>query len=290
MELLQLKYFMKVAKVQHMTKAANELYISQSSLSRTINRLEEDLGVELFKRDGRQIKLNEYGNIFLKRVEKAFYELEEGKIEIKELLGMKSRTITVGATITMLLPDVFKEFLRINPNIKFQLFQLSTKEIEKRLEEGTIDFAISTPPIKKKGVISIPLKKDKFFLAVDKDHPFSKKKSVKIKEIKNEPIIALTTDYIFQENIKNLCIENGFEPNIMFESNDIEVMFKLVLDNFGVAFMPEYWWDTDRTNFPVKIELSDVSTERTISLSWNEKNTLTKDLEEFKTFLIHFFK
>lgn len=129
MELLQLKYFMKVAKVQHMTKAANELYISQSSLSRTINRLEEDLGVELFKRDGRQIKLNEYGNIFLKRVEKAFYELEEGKIEIKELFGMKSRTITVGATITMLLPDVFKEFLRINPNIKFQLFQLSTKEI-----------------------------------------------------------------------------------------------------------------------------------------------------------------
>lgn len=289
MELLQLKYFIKVAKVQHMTKAANELYISQSSLSRTISRLEEDLGVELFKREGRQIRLNEYGEAFLKRVENAFYEIEQGKKEINNLKGIEEKTIVVGATITRLLPDAFQEFLRRKPNIKFKLLQLTTKDMEKKLEEGKIDFAISTPLIEKSGVISIPLKKEKIFLAVSKENSLSRKKKIKIKDIENQSFIALTTDYSFQKNIEKLCAENGFIPNIMFESNDVEVMFKLVLDNFGIAFMPEYWWDKERSNLPIKIEIEDTKAERLIGVSWNEKKVLSKELIEFKEFLIEYF-
>lgn len=290
MELLQLKYFMKVAKVEHMTKAANELYISQSSLSRTINRLEEDLGVPLFKREGRQIKLNEYGKVFLKRVENAFYEIDQGKKEINDIKGMEEKTIVVGATITRLLPDAFQEFLKRKPNIKFKLFQLTTKDIEKELEEGKIDFAISTPLIEREDVVSIPLKKEKVFLAVSKNHILAKRKKVKIKEIEKEAFIALTTDYSFQKNIEKLCIEKGFKPNIMFESNDVEVLFKLVLDDLGIAFMPEYWWNEERINLPVKIEIEDILGERLIGVSWNKKEKLSKELIEFKEFLIEYFK
>ncbi|WP_297633192.1 LysR family transcriptional regulator [uncultured Clostridium sp.] len=290
MELLQLKYFMKVAQVQHMTKAANELYISQSSLSRTISRLEEDLGTELFKRDGRRIKLNECGEAFLKRVENAFYEIEQGKREIDKLKGIEKKTIVVGATITRLLPDVFQEFLRERPNIRFKLFQLSTKEIEKELEEGKIDFAISTPLIEKDGVISKELKKEKFFLATSKKHPLAKRKRINIEELETEIFIALSTEYTFQKNIEEMCIANGFTPNIMFESNDIEVLFKLVLDDFGIAIMPEYWWDEERKNLPMKIEIENIYSNRVIGVSWNERKELSEELVDFKEFLVQYFK
>lgn len=82
MELLQLKYFLEVARLEHMTDAARSLHVTQSSLSKTIGRLEEDLGVLLFDRIGRKLRLNEFGSRFYRRAERALFELEQGKQEI----------------------------------------------------------------------------------------------------------------------------------------------------------------------------------------------------------------
>lgn len=96
MELLQLKYFQTVARLEHMTKAAEELHIAQPSLSKTIARLEKDLGVPLFDRQGRQITLNPFGKVFLKRVERIFHELSEGEREIKDLANLQQRLYYTG--------------------------------------------------------------------------------------------------------------------------------------------------------------------------------------------------
>lgn len=290
MELLQLKYFQKVAKLEHMTKAAEELHISQSSLSRTIKRLEDDLEVKLFERDGRDIRLNNYGAMFLERVERIFMELEEGRLEIKEKEGIENRTIRVGATITRLLPKLFKEFLELYPEVKFQLFQLHSKDVEIQLEEGKIDFAITTPMIEKKNIRSMALKKEKLFLAVSKEHPLASRRTINLNELSDQSFITLTSDYNFQNAIEKLCESRGFSPKIMFESNDIEVIFKLVLEGFGIAFMPAYWWDEDRKTLPVKIEIEEGISERVIAISWNEKHSLTKVAKEFKAFTTKYFQ
>src|SRR5690606_25174153 len=93
MELLQLNYFLTVAKHEHMTKAAQELRIAQPALSRTIQRLEEDLGVPLFDRKGRQICLNSFGKAFEAKVKAALHLLEEGRREIEDLSGLKQGRI-----------------------------------------------------------------------------------------------------------------------------------------------------------------------------------------------------
>jgi DNA-binding transcriptional LysR family regulator len=90
MELLQLHYFQTVARLEHMTKAAEELKIAQPSLSKTISRLEEDLGAPLFNRQGRNIRLNQFGKVFLTRVDRIFRELEEGKREIRDMAGLNN--------------------------------------------------------------------------------------------------------------------------------------------------------------------------------------------------------
>lgn len=99
MEILQPQYFQTVARLEHMTKAAEQLQIAQPSLSKTISRLEEDLGVALFDREHRKIRLNAAGRIFLNRVERAFAELNEGRREIVELADQDQKNITLAVTI-----------------------------------------------------------------------------------------------------------------------------------------------------------------------------------------------
>ena len=88
MELTQLRYFKKVAKTEHITKAAEELHITQPALSRTISRLEEQVGVRLFDRNNNKIRLNSFGYVFLKRVERAFSELDDGLKEVSDMYSL----------------------------------------------------------------------------------------------------------------------------------------------------------------------------------------------------------
>ncbi|WP_408891988.1 LysR family transcriptional regulator [Paenibacillus taichungensis] len=289
MELLQLKYFQKVAKLQHMTKAAQELHIAQSSLSRTISRLEEDLGVPLFEREGRQIRLNTFGQCFIKRVEKVFNELEEGKKEIADLQEEENRTIVVGATITRMLPDLFKEFLTVYPKVKFQLFQFSNTEIQERIQEGDIDLCFSSPPINQSGIVSVPIVTEEFYLAVPPNHDLANRNTVQLSEIVEESFISLTMDYSFQQNLNLLCEQSGFIPKIMFESNDLEVIGKLVIDGFGVAFMPGYWWKEDRVNLPIKVPINSPYSQRVIGLSWKEERYISNIANDFREFAVQYF-
>lgn len=132
MELLQLKYFQVVARLENVTRAAEELRIAQPSLSKTIARLEKSVGVPLFERKGKRIRLNQFGKTFLKRVNRSFLELEEGQREITELSGLERGSITVGATTSRLLPSLLSEYLTNHPQVKFRLFQvIHQAEIQK---------------------------------------------------------------------------------------------------------------------------------------------------------------
>src|SRR5438309_3725141 len=106
MDLLQLKYFQTVARLEHMTQAARQLEIAQPSLSQTIARLEEELGVPLFDRQGRQIRLNQFGRTFLRRVERIFAELEDGRRELADLAGLEQGRVSLSMFSTPLLPDL----------------------------------------------------------------------------------------------------------------------------------------------------------------------------------------
>src|SRR5579884_4252519 len=104
MDLLQLRYFQTVARLEHMTQAAQELYISQSSLSKTIIHLEHELGVSLFDRQGRKIQLNQYGKAFLRRVEQVFAALDDGQRELADLAEGKQGQVSLASMSIYLLP------------------------------------------------------------------------------------------------------------------------------------------------------------------------------------------
>lgn len=130
MELLQLKYFVIVARLEHMTRAAEELGIAQPALSKTIATLEKSLGVLLFDRHGKYIRLNQNGKIFLKRAEQALTALEDGKRELADLseetFGVIKLAVIVGSN---LLPDLLSSFRLQYPHIKFNVLESFSRSV-----------------------------------------------------------------------------------------------------------------------------------------------------------------
>lgn len=293
MELLQLKYFQVVAKLENMTRAAEELHIAQPSLSKTITRLEESIGVPLFDRQGRRIRLNQFGQTFLKRVERSFKELEEGQREVADLAGLEHGSVTVGAIIPQQLPHIFREYLKNYPHVKFRLLQVTQHlEIQELLMNGEIDLCISTLPIDQAEIHCEPLMVEEIFLAVPAGHRLANRNSIKLIEIADELFIHQTKESGLFEITNNFCHQAGFVPNISnisFESTTPEVICGLVKTGFGNAFIPAYWWDKINTDSMVKIHIENPICQRTIWLSWLKEHYLSLAARDFKKFVIEYY-
>lgn len=289
MEFLQLKYFQIVAKYEHITQAANELHISQPSLSKVITRLEQELGVPLFDRQGRNIRLNSFGKAFLKRVERIFLEVEDGKRELLDMSGLEQGRISIALTSLSLFPSKFESFLENHPNIRFRQVLASTAEMRRQLEDGTIDLCISSPRIEGPGVVCIPLITEEIFLAVPKEHRFAGRESIELREASQESFISMERGFGFRDITDEFCRSAGFQPNIIFEGDLAGSLISLVNAGLGIAFFPNPSMRELSVQVPELIRISNPVCQRTISLSYLEGHYLSQAAREFCRYLTRSF-
>jgi LysR family transcriptional regulator, transcription activator of glutamate synthase operon len=239
MELLQLKYFQTVARLQHISKAAEELNVSQPSLSIMIARLEEELGAKLFDRVGRNIELNAAGQAFLTRIDAVFCELQSARDEVKEINGILSKRITIATTNSRLLFGILKNYLVNHDEVEIRQSYETSDKIEKLLHSGNIDFCLTTPPITGKEITCAVLKEDDIVLIVPKDHRLAHRTSIRLIEVAKDPFIALVQNYNYRGIMDMLCRSAGFVPNIAFEVDDA-LMSEMMSLGRGVALLPRY--------------------------------------------------
>ncbi|MBT2723122.1 LysR family transcriptional regulator [Bacillus sp. ISL-46] len=289
MEFLQLQYFQTVARLEHMTKAAEELQIAQPSLSKTIARLEEDLGVPLFDRKNRQLRLNDYGKLFLDRVNRIFLELNEGKREIAERAHQRQTQITLAVSIPRVLPELLSSFLKLFPEIKFQQVLESTSSMKSRLEKAEIDFGISSVPIEGTDIVWEPLMTEEIYLIVPPEHRLSRREEIFLNEVKDEPIIGMNTGFGFRNLTDEFCRKAGFVPNIAFEGDEPGVIGDLVKQGLGIAFIPEISWLHHTNPFPNKLRIIEPKCQRTIGLGWSKRRYLSEAGQEFRQYVIEYF-
>lgn len=290
MELLQLHYFQTVARLEHMTKAAEELNIAQPSLSKTISRLEEDLGVSLFERQNRQIKLNRFGKLFLNRVERVFMEINEGRREIMEKVNLDEHTISMAVSIPRVLPDLIGSFLKDNPQVRFQQFVHSMSTTKRQLKNGEIDFCISSIPLEDEDIVWEPLMTEEIFLIVPPGHRLEGRDEIELKEVRNELFISMNTGYGLRNLTDEFCLRAGFSPTISFEGDEPGVIGDLVRQGLGIAFIPAISWMNRRSPFPHKIRILNPTCQRTIGLGWSKRRHFTKTAKAFHPFMIDYFK
>ncbi|MEC1722936.1 LysR family transcriptional regulator [Schinkia azotoformans] len=241
MEWHQITYFQTVAKMQHITQAAEQLAISQPALSRSIAKLEDELGVKLFNRKGRNIYLNRYGEMFLKRVEQAIKQIEIGTQEVLQDIHPESGTINLAFLPSLgmsFVPDILSTYRSEFPNVKFLLHQTSNQEIFSQVKSGKVDLALFSLLEDDEDLIWEPLMTEELFLIVSKNHWLAEYDEVDLKMIENEPFISFREGYGLRTILHNFCLEAGLAPDIVFEGEDIGTVSGLVSANLGVSIVP----------------------------------------------------
>ena len=197
MNLKQLEYFRMIAELEHFTKASEKLLISQSSLSHSIKELEAELGVELFMRQGRNVKLTKYGQMFLPFVEQALDTLGEGCQRLRDYVDPNTGTLNIAVPPSL---SAFISYMTVfyisetgRSNVNFQISQVSTyDEISRQVLQGEIDLAFSTnidSPLINRALVG----HHEMVLLVSKNHRLANQSSVDLKEIDGERFIHYTT-------------------------------------------------------------------------------------------------
>ncbi|MDR7001082.1 LysR family transcriptional regulator [Neobacillus niacini] len=291
MEWDQINYFQTVAKVQHFTKAAKLLSISQPALSRSIANLEEELGVQLFDRKGRNIYLNRYGEMFLNRVEQSIKQIEIGKQEIWDEIHPDHGSIALSflpSLGTSVVPEILSSYQNKFAHVKFQLHQASNQQIINQLKSRKVDLALIMHLHDDNELIYEPLLTEDLFLIVSNDHWLADYKEVDLKIIENEPIISFKDGYELQAIIHHLCQNAGFSPNIVFEGEDVGTVSGLVGAKLGVSLVPDLQV-LDKSKIRL-IRVNNPICKREIGIAWLKDCYKSPVVERFIPFVQRLFK
>lgn len=243
MELNQLRYFQVVAKHQHMTRAANELQISQSSLSKTITALEKDVGANLFDRIGGRIVLNAVGKQFLERIDRSLMEIDDA---VREANTNDTGQVTFAAGNSATCASYMYNFIQKHLSIRLNHYPMPNKRMHEALEQGGIDFALSYDNLTSEKILWQPLVKEEVLLLVSCRHASADRNYADLEEFKDDLFIFNNSDFGATEIGDYFCKQAGFEPRILFEGDEPRLALRLVSDNYGVMFMStyEYRWHT----------------------------------------------
>jgi DNA-binding transcriptional LysR family regulator len=276
-----LRIFIEVVKEGSMRAAAAKLYISQPTVSQAIRELEEHYGVLLFERLKRRLYITDAGKklfAYAKRVLKEFDELEE------KMLGLGRREkIRIGSTITVgesILSDLINELTKKEPNIEVYSYMNNTRAIEAKLLNYEIDIGIVEGEIKSPDLICIPEVKDYLVLICSTDHPFAKRKTVKLKELANESFAMREKGSGTRELFERYMIDSGIEIKIAFEGNSPEAIKKEVINNSYLAVLSVLLVETEVKNSQIHvIECADGAWDRYFSIVYHKDKVLTKGME-----------
>lgn len=221
MELNQLNYFRMVARLENMTKAAEELYISQPNLSTSISRLESNLGIQLFQRARGHIYLTEAGRKFLEHVEVVFSELESAEFQLQEEQEYKMDSIAVGSGAFGIIPALFMRCYQDYGLIPSTQMLLANGEVEQQVREGTLDLGIMTTRPKLQELEYECLGESPLVAVMRNTNPIVCPGPVGIYYFRQAHFVCNTL-YLDRDQLNDLCVKSGFQPNIVRVSNEQE--------------------------------------------------------------------
>lgn len=293
MELRQLKYFMEVARVEHMTKASENLHVAQSAVSRQITKLEEELGVHLFDRVGRNMQLTSVGQDFLKQAAIALNELQKAEALVTEYTDPAKGTVRVGlpnSLSTKVLPSVISTFREKYPQITYQFMEGTNEELTEMLLSGVLDMTFLSPvPESSEQIEAIRFFDEKLKLIVPKTHPLAENFTVSLKELASEKFVLYPEDFDLYKIVTKGANKKGFEPQIAFQSRDFYTIQGLVGAGLGISILPEMILDGAIFKETKSIALRDKELRRSVGIITTKKRNLSPSENLFRSFIISFF-
>lgn len=287
MNLPQLYYFIKLAELQHYTKAAKELYIAQPSLSDSIASLESELGISLFQKKGRNVTLTKYGEEFYIHVSQALNELERGIATMKMHSGQLGGTIDVGCIPTLLgdfLPTAIQNYMKKNPQAKFNIFQGMSIEVAHGVAAGKYDLGFCSMVEEEPDLLFVPIMAQELVLIVNDAHPLSERKEVCLSELKNYNLTTYRESIPIGKVVRNLLQQHEVEATFSY---DDEISIGGVISESNLAAIVARTPFLKQFDNLVLIPLSDVPKDtRLIYMTFSRKNFVSSSVEAFADFIV----
>lgn len=292
MELRQIYYFIEVAKREHVTEAAQNLHVAQSAVSRQISLLEDELGVSLFTREGRNVKLTQIGRVFLDHVQQAVSEIEKAKEKIEDYLNPELGVIRLGFSTSLsihTLPLVLSQFRAEHPDVSFQLHQGSTRYLIESIEKGHLDIAFAAPvPLNHDSINGTIFYMEKLWAILPSNHVLADSSSIRLSQLRQEQFVSFRTGLPLHESVKAACLAAGFTPKFTFEGEDMDTIKALVASGFGVALIPEHT-SLELSNELVRVPISEPDVSRSVGIMIPRNRELAPSEKMLYTHLRHFY-
>ncbi|MBE2285870.1 MAG: LysR family transcriptional regulator [Prosthecobacter sp.] len=265
-----LEQFVALARTKNFTRAAEELHLSQSALSRAIQKLEDQLGQPVFERKPREVVLTEIGELLLERAKHILQLMEHTFSELSEA-GRRGR-IRLGTIPTIapyFLPGLLSSFAKKHPDIAVIVQEDTTESLIKRCNHGEIDLAILALPLLAKNLEVEPLFDEELLLVVPSGHPLASSKTVAIDAVEHFPFVMLNEAHCLTDNIASFCRRKAVQPVTVERTSQLATVQELVALDHGVSIVPAMARKIDTSVHRVYRSFSGEKPQRTVAMMWN---------------------
>lgn len=287
MELRHLRYFEAVARHSHVTRAAAELHIAQPALSKQISQLEQELGVALFDRVGRNVRLTEAGEALLPHARAVMAQVEAARAEMAERIGLRRGRATVGTPPTVgnqLLPPVLAGFNKRYPGIELRLHEAGVQTLLDLLETGLTDVAVVTLPVEDANLTVVPLFAEEMVVAVWRSHRMAERGETTLKELSEDPWVLSPENYELREATLNACETAGFTPRVVLDGGETDTLLRFVAAGLGVALVPRLAVLNATDLVPLRV--CDQKLQRALGLVWRGDRVASPAARALREYLV----
>ena len=275
MELHQLRYVLAVARAGSFSRAAEDLFLAQPSLSVQIRKLEKELGIALFDRLGRRVVLTAAGEEFVAHVQQALAHLDRARAGAAAVRSLQGGRVSIGVLPSVgagLLPGVLADFRREYPDVEVRLTEHNVSaEFERMVEDGRLDLAVIRAPWARPGLVGRSIVREPVVALVPPEHPLADRSDIALVELKSEKFVAMQRDYGLRELLEQICNRAGFEPTVTVETTQLSVLQGMVASGLGVSLLPEL----AGAGYPVTIPIDDDGAARELGIVHRARTPLS---------------
>ncbi|MEE3263088.1 MAG: LysR family transcriptional regulator [Candidatus Latescibacterota bacterium] len=274
MNLHHLRYFLAVSRTSSFTQAAQQLHVTQPTVSGGVAELERELGVRLFHREGRRVELTMEGRTlssYALRIEDLVDEAQDRVSAGGPVAGDSFGFGAIDAAVIYLLPDSLGRYTDQHPDVQLSIQVAPSRYLADDLLANRSEFAVLSLPYEHPRLDTLPVLRDEMPLVVGAHHPFAGKRSVRLDQVAEETLILFHPDSVSRKIVDEHFGEAGLSPRVVMEMRSPEAMRKLVEAGVGVSFLPRIAVAESLASGAVKrVKVRGVTFERDIGLAWRK--------------------
>lgn len=289
MTITQLYYVLAVAEQQNFTKAAEKCFVTQPTLSMQIQKLEDELSIQIFDRTKKPIELTEVGKKIVtqaRNIVNESYRIQDIVDQQKGFIGGEFKLGIIPTIMPTLLPMFLKTFIKKHPKVKLKIEELTTEEIILRIKDGHLDAAIVATPLEQEFIKERVLYYEPFVNYIPKRHRLHNNQKIDVADLDLDDMLLLEDGHCFRDGVINLCktFKTNTEEKFQIESGSIETLIKLSNEGLGMTLLPYLHTldvkDTEKENLHY---FNDPSPAREVSIIYHKSELKMQIIEALQT-------